>query len=148
MKADVVDQVLLRVIDSGPHLKWTLPQKPILLSEFGAEAKQGNHGGKDQRWAEEQQVNVYEHQFVMIKNMPQVRVLIPWILMDFRSPGRNIPKLQDGFNRKGLVSEDGKKKQASTFSRRRTRNARWGRRSRYGHISQQREEAKARNDNL
>ena len=32
--------------------------------------------------------------------------------MDFRSPTRNIPRLQDGYNRKGLISEDGKKKQA------------------------------------
>jgi beta-glucuronidase len=32
--------------------------------------------------------------------------------MDFRSPTRNIPKLQDGFNRKGLISEDGKRRQA------------------------------------
>jgi beta-glucuronidase len=38
--------------------------------------------------------------------------VIPWVLMDFRSPGRNIPKLQDGFNRKGLFSEKGEKKQA------------------------------------
>jgi beta-glucuronidase len=98
--------------EDADNIKWTLPQKPILISEFGAEAKQGNHGGKDQRWAEEQQVNVYEHQFVMINKIPQVRGLIPWILMDFRSPGRNIPKLQDGFNRKGLLAEDGKKKQA------------------------------------
>ena len=98
--------------EDADNIKWTLPQKPILISEFGAEAKQGNHGSKNQRWAEEQQVNVYEHQFVMINNIPQVRGLIPWILMDFRSPGRNIPKLQDGFNRKGLLAEDGKKKQA------------------------------------
>jgi beta-glucuronidase len=98
--------------EDADNVKWTLPEKPILISEFGAEAKQGNHGGKDQRWAEEQQVNVYEHQFVMIKKIPQVRGLIPWILMDFRSPGRNIPNLQDGFNRKGLLAEDGKKKQA------------------------------------
>jgi beta-glucuronidase len=98
--------------EDADNVKWTLPQKPILISEFGAEAKQGDHGGKDQRWAEEQQVNVYEHQFVMINKIPQVRGLVPWILMDFRSPVRNIPKLQDGFNRKGLISEEGKKKQA------------------------------------
>jgi beta-glucuronidase len=98
--------------EDADNIKWTLPQKPILLSEFGAEAKQGNHGGEDQRWAEEQQVNVYKHQFVMINKIPQVRGLVPWVLMDFRSPTRNIPKLQDGFNRKGLISEDGKKKQA------------------------------------
>lgn len=98
--------------EDADNIRWTLPQKPILISEFGAEAKQGNHGGPKQRWAEEQQVNVYQHQFVMIRKIPQVRGLIPWVLMDFRSPTRNIPKLQDGFNRKGLISEDGKKKQA------------------------------------
>jgi len=32
--------------------------------------------------------------------------------LDFRSTTRNIPILQDGYNRKGLLSEDGKKKQA------------------------------------
>jgi beta-glucuronidase len=98
--------------EDADNIHWTLPQKPILISEFGAEAKQGNHGDKDQRWAEEQQVNVYQHQFVMISKIPQVRGLIPWILMDFRSPTRNIPKLQDGFNRKGLISEQGQRKQA------------------------------------
>jgi beta-glucuronidase len=98
--------------DDADTIRWTFPQKPILISEFGAEAKQGNHGGKNDRWTEEQQVNVYEHQFVMINKIPQVRGLIPWVLMDFRSPTRNIPKLQDGYNRKGLISEDGKKKMA------------------------------------
>ncbi len=98
--------------EDADNIKWLLPQKPILISEFGAEAKQRNHGGKDQRWTEEQQVNFYEHQFVMINKIPQVRGLIPWVLMDFRSPTRNIPGLQDGFNRKGLISEDGQKKQA------------------------------------
>ena len=98
--------------EDADKIHWTLPNKPVLMSEFGAEAKQGNHGGINQRWAEEQQVNVYEHQFIMISKIPQVRGLIPWVLMDFRSPTRNIPKLQDGFNRKGLISEDGKKKQA------------------------------------
>jgi beta-glucuronidase len=98
--------------EDADALKWVLPQKPVLFSEFGAEATYGNHGGKDQRWAEEQQVNVFQHQFVMLNNIPQLRGLVPWVLMDFRSPTRNIPKLQDGFNRKGLFSEKGEKKQA------------------------------------
>ncbi len=98
--------------EDADKMHWTLPQKPILISEFGAEAKQGSHGGPKDRWTEEQQANVYRHQFIMISKIPQVSGLIPWVLTDFRSPGRNIPKLQDGFNRKGLISEDGKKKQA------------------------------------
>lgn len=98
--------------DDADTTEWVLPEKPVIVSEFGAEAKYGVHGGSTQRWAEEQQVNVYNHQFVMLAKIPQVRGLAPWVLMDFRSPGRNIPKLQDGYNRKGLFSEKGEKKQA------------------------------------
>jgi len=98
--------------EQADDIKFELPQKPIIVSEFGAEAKAGNHGDKDQRWTEEQQVNFYEHNFAMLSKIPQVRGFAPWVLMDFRSPTRNIPVLQDGFNRKGLISEDGKKKQA------------------------------------
>ena len=100
------------VPEDADKMQWTLPQKPIIMSEFGAEAKQGNHGATNQRWTEEQQAYVLERQFVMLNKIPQLRGVTPWILMDFRSPGRNIPKLQDGFNRKGLISEDGKKKQS------------------------------------
>ncbi|HEY0794242.1 MAG TPA: glycoside hydrolase family 2 TIM barrel-domain containing protein [Acidisarcina sp.] len=98
--------------EEADGVTWVLPQKPILFSEFGAEAKYGDHGPVDRRWAEEQQVNVFKHQFVMLNKIPQLRGLVPWVLMDFHSPGRNIPGLQDGFNRKGLLSEKGEKKQA------------------------------------
>ncbi len=98
--------------EAADTMQWSLPQKPVLMSEFGAEAKYGNHGATNQRWTEEQQVYVLQHQLVMLNKIPQLRGTIPWILMDFRSPTRNIPKLQDGYNRKGLISEDGKKKQA------------------------------------
>ncbi len=101
--------------ESADSIQWTLPQKPLIASEFGAEAKQGNHGATNQRWTEEQQVFVLQHQFTMLSKIPQLRGDTPWILMDFRSPTRNIPKLQDGYNRKGLISEDGKKKQAFFF---------------------------------
>ena len=36
----------------------------------------------------------------------------PWILMDFRSPRRPLPGIQDYFNRKGLISDQGEKKEA------------------------------------
>jgi beta-glucuronidase len=101
--------------EDADNIHWTFPQKPVIISEFGAEAKSGNHGAVNQRWTEEQQVYVFQHQFVMLNKIPQLRGVAPWILMDFRSPTRNIPKLQDGYNRKGLISEDGKKKQAFTF---------------------------------
>jgi beta-glucuronidase len=98
--------------EDADKIQWIFPQKPVLMSEFGAEAKFGNHGAINQRWTEEQQVDVFKHQFVMFNKIPQLRGTIPWVLMDFRSTTRNIPKLQDGYNRKGLVSEAGQKKQA------------------------------------
>lgn len=101
--------------EDADRVHWTLPQKPVIMSEFGAEAKYGNHGAVNQRWAEEQQVYVFQHQFVMLNKIPQLRGITPWILTDFRSPGRNIPKLQDGYNRKGLISEDGHNKEAFTL---------------------------------
>ena len=93
-------------------ITWDLPQKPVIMTEFGAEAKAGNHGTLADRWTEEYEANVYRHQFVMLNKIPQLRGTSPWLLMDFRSPGRNLPVLQDGFNRKGLISEKGIKKQA------------------------------------
>ena len=92
---------------------WTFTaSKPLIFSEFGAEAKFGNYGGDKDRWTEEQEANVYEHQFAMLRKIPAVRGLTPWVLMDFRSTTRNIPKLQDGYNRKGLYSEKMEKKKA------------------------------------
>ena len=99
-----------KTAEAADNITWELPQKPILMSEFGAEAKFGDHGDIHQRWAEEQQVNVLQHNVAMFEKIPQVRGYVPWVLMDFRSPGRNLPKLQDGFNRKGLLSEQGEKK--------------------------------------
>jgi beta-glucuronidase len=96
--------------EQADTIHWTLPQKPVIASEFGAEAKFGNHGATNQRWTEEQQAYVLQHQINMFRTIPQLRGTTPWILMDFRSPVRNIPKLQDGYNRKGLISEDGHKK--------------------------------------
>ncbi|WP_419805047.1 glycoside hydrolase family 2 protein [Terriglobus sp.] len=91
---------------------WVLPNKPFIMSEFGAEAKYGNHGSPNDRWTEEQQANVLQHQFDMIRRIPQMRGVTPWVLMDFRSSTRNIPKLQDGYNRKGLFSETMQPKQS------------------------------------
>ncbi len=86
--------------------------KPMILSEMGAGALQGLHGSKDERWTEEYQAEVYRCNLDMIKNIDFLSGLSPWILMDFRSPRRNLGRIQNHFNRKGLVSENGLKKEA------------------------------------
>jgi beta-glucuronidase len=87
-------------------------QKPLIMSEFGGGAKAGLHGGDDERWTEEYQANIYRHQFGMLNRIPQLRGISPWCLMDFRSPNRPLVGIQDEFNRKGLISDQGEKKKA------------------------------------
>jgi beta-glucuronidase len=87
-------------------------RKPLIVSEFGGGAKAGLHGGQDERWTEEYQANIYRHQLPMLNRIPQLRGMSPWILMDFRSPLRPLADIQDNFNRKGLISDQGNKKLA------------------------------------
>jgi beta-glucuronidase len=86
--------------------------KPLIMSEFGGDAKAGLHGKPNERWTEEYQANIYRHQFGMLNRIPQLRGMSPWILMDFRSPNRVLPGIEDYYNRKGLITEQGVKKQA------------------------------------
>ncbi|HUE01774.1 MAG TPA: glycoside hydrolase family 2 TIM barrel-domain containing protein [Bryobacteraceae bacterium] len=87
-------------------------QKPLIMSEFGADALYGLHGDAMARFTEEYQENVFEHQVKMLSRVPNLRGTTPWVLMDFRSPRRSLPGIQDYFNRKGLVSLRGEKKKA------------------------------------
>jgi len=48
----------------------------------------------------------------MADKLPMLRGVSPWILKDFRSPRRQNPDFQMGWNRKGLISETGQRKQA------------------------------------
>ncbi|HUN88348.1 MAG TPA: glycoside hydrolase family 2 TIM barrel-domain containing protein [Terriglobales bacterium] len=86
--------------------------KPLVMSEFGAGALYGYHGDADTRFTEEYQAAVYEHQVRMLANIPFLRGTTPWILMDFRCPRRPLPDIQDFYNRKGLISDRGQKKEA------------------------------------
>jgi beta-glucuronidase len=99
--------------EKADRLTWKVPQnKPLVISEFGADARFGRHGDKATRWTEEYQADVYEHQLAMLRKIPSLRGMSPWILVDFRSPRRPLPGIQDFYNRKGLISDRGEHKQA------------------------------------
>jgi beta-glucuronidase len=87
-------------------------EKPLVMSELGADALAGHHGDASERYTEEFQARFYERQIAMLETIPFLRGLSPWILQDFRSPRRNLPGIQDHYNRKGLVSERGQRKLA------------------------------------
>ncbi len=99
--------------DRCGEVTWDLPtDKPFFVSEFGGGALYNYHGDKRTRWTEEYMKYLYEEQIKMLKKIPTLRGMTPWVLVDFRSPRRNLPKIQDGWNRKGLISDRGFKKQA------------------------------------
>ena len=94
-------------------IEWkTKYDKPLIMSEFGAGALYGKHGDVLTRWSEEYQEDLYRRTVKMLKRIPFVRGTSPWILMDFRSPRRPLPGIQDFRNRKGLISDQGEKKKA------------------------------------
>jgi beta-glucuronidase len=99
--------------EDADSMQWkTAWNKPLIMSEFGAENPYGRHGGADERWTEEYQANLYQHQINMLKKIPSLAGLSPWVLMDFHSPRRLLPGTQDYYNRKGLLSNLGEHKQA------------------------------------
>lgn len=99
--------------DKARTITWQISQnKPVLISEFGGGAKYGFHADKLTRWSEEYQKYLYQESLKMLDAIPQLAGMSPWLLVDFRSPRRLLSKIQDGYNRKGLVDEKGNKKLA------------------------------------
>lgn len=95
------------------RVSWEIPyDKPVFISEFGGGAKYGYNGSSDDRWTEEFQEDLYRKSIPMLESIDGLCGMSPWILVDFRSPRRPLPEIQDEFNRKGLLSEKGEKKRA------------------------------------
>ena len=97
--------------------KWNIAfsDKPVFISEFGGEALFGsNDGAVDEAayWREEYQEQIYIDQIEMFNTIPNLVGVCPWLLFDYRSLGRMHSVYQQGYNRKGLLSEDGEKKKA------------------------------------
>ena len=86
--------------------------KPLLVSEFGAEALQGFHASGLELFSEEYQARVYQAQLAMLAGCQALCGLSPWILKDFRAPYRLHTRFQQYWNRKGVISERGLRKQA------------------------------------
>ncbi len=95
--------------------KWVVEQdKPIVISEFGAEAIYANYGDGENlnSWSEDYMSQAYRDDLASFENIKNLRGTAPWILFDFRSPRRAHAMYQQGWNRKGLTSPEGNRKQA------------------------------------
>jgi beta-glucuronidase len=102
-----------RDVNDAKKMKWEIPyDKPVITSELGGGAKEGLHGAAEQRWTEEFQERLYRENLDMLDKIEGLAGTCPWVLKDFRSPRRPLPEIQDYFNRKGLFSDQGKRKRA------------------------------------
>ena len=100
-------------IDNIKNIRWEIDiDKPVIISAFGAGALQGYHADNMTRWSEEFQELLYEETLPTLAKIPGISGITPWTLVDFRSPRRMLIPYQNGWNRKGLISETGNKKKA------------------------------------
>ncbi|HEY1151480.1 MAG TPA: glycoside hydrolase family 2 TIM barrel-domain containing protein, partial [Pseudoduganella sp.] len=100
-------------LESLPDLKWQLPAgRPLIFSEFGADALAGYRNDGNRKFTEEYQAEYYRKTLAMAARIPTLRGMSPWVLKDFRSPRREHPVFQNGWNRKGIMSETGVRKEA------------------------------------
>ncbi|HMG67598.1 MAG TPA: glycoside hydrolase family 2 TIM barrel-domain containing protein, partial [Chitinophagaceae bacterium] len=119
----------LDVISVNEYFGWYVPwpcdpenftwksrfNKPLIISEFGGEALYGNKKEpKDaaSSWSEDYQERIYKDQLRMFQHISFLAGTCAWILADFRSPVRMNSVFQKGWNRKGLLSDQRKKKKA------------------------------------
>jgi beta-glucuronidase len=82
------------------------PDKPVIITEFGADAKAGHRGTIDEKGTEDCQAAIYRKQVDVLAQIPYVKGMTPWILYDFRCPRRLHAITQNYYNTKGLLSED------------------------------------------
>ncbi|MBN1635583.1 MAG: hypothetical protein JW920_03680 [Deltaproteobacteria bacterium] len=99
------------------HKKW--PDKPLVVSEFGAGSLKGSKGGKlypvgygtQRDFAEAYQAHFYQVQLDQILKRSFVVGTIPWVFADFRDDKRfNNP--EPDMNLKGLLTYERQEKQA------------------------------------
>ena len=81
------------------------PEKPVIITEFGADARAGLRGTITDKATEDCQAYVYERQTEQIAKISYIKGMTPWILNDFRCPRRTSVN-QKYFNTKGLLSAD------------------------------------------
>ena len=81
------------------------PKKPVIITEFGADALPGLHGSAEDKGTEECQAEVFRRQIETIRQIPYVKGMTPWVLYDFRCP-RRTSSIQNYYNRKGLLDPE------------------------------------------
>ncbi|MCB0634795.1 MAG: hypothetical protein KDD15_33920, partial [Lewinella sp.] len=109
------DKARRTMLENIHKIRFHLPEnKPFVFSELGAGAKRGKSGREEDLvvYSEEYQALVYRKQIELAKNQHGLVGMSPWILKDFRSAMRLYQGVQDYWNLKGLITDNGERKKA------------------------------------
>jgi len=100
---------------------WEEIDKPLILSEYGADTVNGLHNVIPEMFSEEFQVEYYEAIHECLDACPFVAGEFPWNFADFNTQQG---PMRSGGNRKGLFTRDRKPKMAAHYFRRRWKDFR------------------------
>ena len=103
------------MLDNMAKVRLHVPNnRPFVFSETGAGAKKGLRAKPEDMlmFSEDFQALVYEKQIEIYKNQEGIVGMSPWVLKDFRATLRQHQGIQDYFNRKGLIDDNGQPKKA------------------------------------
>jgi beta-glucuronidase len=98
--------------------------KPVIMSEFGAEALYGNRGRLRNHWSEEYQTAVLDECLRVYLNHPDIVGAAIWQFCDCRVTESNFKWRPRSYNNKGTLDEYRRPKLAYEAVRRRMREAR------------------------
>ena len=83
----------------------TAVDKPVIITETGADAVTGHMGAQGELFSEAHQAYVLDHQVRIAARTEYMAGIFPWLLYDFRTERRQT-RLQQGWNLKGLIDRD------------------------------------------
>jgi len=86
--------------------------KPLLLSEFGADAEPGFVSATAELWSEDYQAELIARQLEVAARYPAVCGTFPFLYNDYRDPSKPLNHYWHGVNLKGVVSYDRRPKRA------------------------------------
>ncbi len=81
------------------------PDRPVIISETGADALAGHRSAGRVLFTEDWQAEFYRQQMRRITATPYIAGIAAWLLYDYRTERRQTG-FQRGWNRKGLIAED------------------------------------------
>ena len=91
--------------------------KPIVVTEFGADAIAGHHANEDEMFSEEYQQKMINAYLDIANTKPYVKGMMIWAFADFRT-SQALMRVR-GMNLKGVFTQDRRPKMAAWFLKKR-----------------------------